>query len=169
MSSYITNAYKNTVFLTSNIEEIKPKLQELLETCQDEDGYFADPDFGPCEGDPTGEQSIFYPPDEENEMQGDSSVGAYNNIAGLNIDMLVWSRPRDFCKDPQNAKFVRHSDEEEEESEEEIDIEEQIMEEEQKRNTRGWKRTQLAADLKHSHTLHAKHHLGGASLSLIHI
>ena len=105
--------YSGTVFLTSNIEEVKTKVQELLINNLDSSGKFSDPEFGPTPSDPKGETSIFFPPDELNELQGDPEVGAFNNIAGLEIDMIQWLRPRDFCTDPVNCHFMTRAEEEE--------------------------------------------------------
>lgn len=129
MSSYVTKFYPRTVFQTSNELELREKLKDLIDTCLDESGKFSDPDFGPKPSDPKGECSIFYPPEEQNDLQGDASVGALNNIAGLGIDMLQWLRPRDFCKDPNRCHFLTVSESESEGEDEEVAQENDAAEE----------------------------------------
>lgn len=125
MATYVSDYYSNTVFVTANIEEVRAKVRELIETYVGPDKKFSDPDFGPIDKDPKGESAIFYPSDESVELQGDASVGQYNNIAGLNIDMITWQRPQDFCKDPSRCKFITREDEESDEEELDEDLEEE--------------------------------------------
>ena len=120
MSTYVSKFYSRTVLETGNELEVHERIKELLSTCVDSSGKFNDPDFGPTESDPKGECSIFYPPDEQVDLQGDASVGVHNNIAGLGIDLLSWVRPRDFCKDPSKCNFITVSESESEGSEEEV-------------------------------------------------
>lgn len=106
MTQYVADYYSSTVLCTNDIEIVKSRIDELLKKNLDAEKKFVDPDFGPTKKDPKGETAIFYPSDEDVEMSGDSSVGQYNNVAGLSIDMISWLRPRDFCKDPKKCSFV---------------------------------------------------------------
>lgn len=114
MSQYIKDYYSRTVLVTNDIEEVKSRADELVKKCIDKDKRFIDPDFGPNSKDPKGELAIFYPPDEAVSVQGDSSVGQYNNVAGLSMDMISWLRPKDFCKDPKKCAFVTEEDSDDE-------------------------------------------------------
>ena len=117
MTQYVADYYSSTVLCTNDIELVKSRVDELLKKSVDKDKKFIDPDFGPTKKDPKGESAIFYPSDEDVEVQGDSSVGQYNNVAGLNIDMISWQRPRDFCKDPKKCSFVTDEASDDESSE----------------------------------------------------
>lgn len=114
MTQYVSEFYSKTVLCTNDIEEVKSRVEELMKKFTDKEKKFADPDFGPCAKDPKGELAIFYPSDESVSMQGDSSVGQYNNVAGLNIDMISWLRPKDFCKDPRKCAFVTEEESDDE-------------------------------------------------------
>ena len=114
MSQYVTDHYPRTVLCTNDIEEVKSRIEELIKKSLDSDKKFIDPDFGPNKRDPKGELAIFYPSDEAVSMQGDASVGQYNNVAGLSIDMISWLRPRDFCKDPKKCAFITEEDSDDE-------------------------------------------------------
>lgn len=122
MSTYVSNFYSKTVFQTANELEVHTKLKDLIEHYLDSSGKFSDPDFGPTESDPKGNNSIFYPIDESVELQGDHSVGELNNIAGLNIDMIQWLRPNDFCKDPNRCSFITLSESESEGEDEDSEV-----------------------------------------------
>lgn len=115
MSQYVTSFYHNTVIATNDIEEVKARVETLSKKFVDKEKKFSDPDFGPSTKDPRGELAIFYPSDEAVSMQGDSSVGQYNNVAGLNIEMISWLRPKDFCKDPHKCAFVTEEEDEDDE------------------------------------------------------
>ena len=88
MTQYVTDFYSRTVVCTNDIEVVKSRVDDLIKHSLDADKKFSDPDFGPNPKDPKGENAIFYPKDEAVEIQGDASVGQYNNVAGLNIDMI---------------------------------------------------------------------------------
>lgn len=116
MTQYVSEFYNKTVLCTNDLEEVKARVEELVKKFVDKDKKFTDPEFGPCAKDPKGELAIFYPSDEAVAMQGDSSVGQYNNVAGLSIDMISWLRPKDFCKDPRKCAFVTEEDSDDESS-----------------------------------------------------
>lgn len=118
MSTYVSKYYSKTILETSNELEVHERIKVLLGTCLDSTGSFHDPDFGPKESDPKGECSIFYPPDEQVEVQGDAAVGAYNNIAGLGIDVIQWLRPKEFAQDPSKCNFITLSESESESEDE---------------------------------------------------
>ncbi|CAG9316710.1 unnamed protein product [Blepharisma stoltei] len=167
MSTYVSDFYARTVFLTPNIEEVRTKIEELVSQYVGEDKKFNDPDFGPTEKDPTGELAIFYPPDEANEMQGDASVGQYNNIAGLHIDMIKWLRPLDFCKDPSLCAFITR-EESDDESDEENKNEEDPEEEQEEKKPAAIKRstTKKATVGKSNASMH-KNRSGASSLDVM--
>lgn len=117
MATYVTDLYNRTIFQTTDIYEVEAKVAELAQNYLDDTQKFRDPDFGPTEADPKGELAIFYPPDSDAELAGDSSVGQFNNLGGLNIDDIRWLRPTEFAKDPAKSAFITDdtsSDEDEE-------------------------------------------------------
>jgi Calpain family cysteine protease len=114
MTQYVSEYYSRTVLVTNDIELVKNRADELIKKFSDREKKFIDPDFGPTTKDPKGELAIFYPSDEEVGIQGDASVGQYNNVAGLNINMISWLRPKDFCKDPKKCAFITQEESDDE-------------------------------------------------------